>query len=647
MLPLLSAGRKVLFFGFLGSILTAQSQAAFAPQGGEFRTVESLPGDQVFPRLAINASGGYIVWHDNNTDGDGLGIMARRLDSSLSGTLAPFKVNEVGIGDQEFPRVALLKNGGAVFAWQGGAGPTQRIYARFVRPDGTFATGDVLANTYQLQHQINPAVAGLANGTGIIVWSSYGQDGSLYGVFGQRFSPLGEKLGSEFRVNLTTQNNQRTPALVSLPNGGFLVVWISEAYRATVQSTGPEGTNPDGSGGLSIYDVDAYGRMFDSEGLAQSGEFRINSSRTTCANPAVSINSDGGFIVTWSGKPNVIVVGTNLPPEGWDIYGRTFGANGLPRSADFRVNTFTFGDQYLPNVANVGDSYMVVWTSLNQDGSREGVYAQVVDSDGAKLGDEFRVNSTTVSQQIYPAVAADGEKRFVVAWSSFVGGLASFDLFAQRYSSTRTLVPPATPYVSALSQTRLSVTWPEVAGYDIVQYELSVDDGSSSVLVTNTFWTVSGLAPNSLHTFRLAYRLTDGSRSPWSEEASGRTWGEDGNFDGLPDDWQTKYWGADPQGWGSASADSDGDGGSNLQEFLAGTDPTNPNSVLRTTIISTSLGYRLSWDTQPGLIYEVQVSEDLRAWTSVGLARFALTSFDSIGLVPARSASMYRIIRLR
>jgi hypothetical protein len=42
------------------------------------------------------------------------------LDSTLSGTLSTFRVNQQGSDDQEFPRVTLLKNGGAAFVWQGG-----------------------------------------------------------------------------------------------------------------------------------------------------------------------------------------------------------------------------------------------------------------------------------------------------------------------------------------------------------------------------------------------------------------------------------------------------------------------------------------------------------------------------------------------
>jgi len=58
--------------------------------------------------------------------------------------------------------------------------------------------------------------------------------------------------------------------------------------------------------------------------------------------------------------------------------------------------------------------------------------------------------------------------------------------------------------------------------------------------------------------------MRDGRRPPTSAAATVRTWGEDANFDGLPDDWQARYWGSDPSKWPGANEDSDGDGVSNL-----------------------------------------------------------------------------------
>mgnify|MGYP000337732486 CR=1 FL=1 len=45
---------------------------------------------------------------DNVTDGDGLGISARRLNNNLTPSLGAFRVNVSGYADEENPQVALL-----------------------------------------------------------------------------------------------------------------------------------------------------------------------------------------------------------------------------------------------------------------------------------------------------------------------------------------------------------------------------------------------------------------------------------------------------------------------------------------------------------------------------------------------------------
>ena len=105
--------------------------------------------------------------------------------------------------------------------------------------------------------------------------------------------------------------------------------------------------------------------------------------------------------------------------------------------------------------------------------------------------------------------------------------------------------------------------------------------------------------------------------------------------------------GNDPSVGPDPGADSDQDGVSNAKEFLAGTDPTNPNSVLRARLSISALGRRLTWNTQPGLVYQVQSSSDLAAWANVGAPRFAAGSSDSLLVAGSGQSTYYRVIRNR
>ena len=213
----------------------------YSKNGTEYAVVGSLPGDQVFPDAAVTAAGGFVVWQDNATDGSGWGISARRLDGTLSGTLSTFRVNQQGTNDQENPRVALLKNGGAVFVWQGGKSGSQHIFARFLTPTNTFlTTTDLVVSTFTSNFQINPAVATLNNSNVVVVWASFNQAGSnsLQDVYAKILSPTGQTISNEFLVNQFTDYNQRTPAVAALKNGGFVVAWVSEQERTADTESG-------------------------------------------------------------------------------------------------------------------------------------------------------------------------------------------------------------------------------------------------------------------------------------------------------------------------------------------------------------------------------------------------------------------------
>ena len=85
----------------------------------------------------------------------------------------------------------------------------------------------------------------------------------------------------------------------------------------------------------------------------------------------------------------------------------------------------------------------------------------------------------------------------------------------------------------------------------------------------------------------------------------------DSDADGIPDWWTQEYFGhltGQAAGHSLASDDADGDGLSNLQEYLAGTDPTNSASALRITAITRSGNdIRISWTAVTNKTYVVQV----------------------------------------
>jgi hypothetical protein len=78
----------------------------------------------------------------------------------------------------------------------------------------------------------------------------------------------------------------------------------------------------------------------------------------------------------------------------------------------------------------------------------------------------------------------------------------------------------------------------------------------------------------------------------------------------MDDDWEMAYFGTLAR---DGTGDFDGDGQTDLEEFRAGTDPTNSGSVLRALRL-TALnggGARLIWVATPGKTYRVQFKDEL------------------------------------
>ncbi|HTI99071.1 MAG TPA: matrixin family metalloprotease [Dongiaceae bacterium] len=91
-----------------------------------------------------------------------------------------------------------------------------------------------------------------------------------------------------------------------------------------------------------------------------------------------------------------------------------------------------------------------------------------------------------------------------------------------------------------------------------------------------------------------------------------------GASDGLPDNWMIPYFGNANPAVGThhgANDDADGDGLSNLQEYIAGSNPTNAANGLRLTAITPT---NLQWQAKAYEVYEVQATTNFSAWTRLG-----------------------------
>src|SRR5262249_54198508 len=155
---------------------------------------------------------------------------ARRYDSAGEAQGPEFLVNgSWTTGDQRSPAVALDAAGDFAIAWQsyGQDGSGYGIYAQRYSAAGTGQGPEVLVNSWTPGYQIAPAVALDAGGDLVVVWQSYLEDGSGYGIYAQRYDSAGAVQGSEFRVNTYTTSFQQAPAVAMDAAGDIAVTWES------------------------------------------------------------------------------------------------------------------------------------------------------------------------------------------------------------------------------------------------------------------------------------------------------------------------------------------------------------------------------------------------------------------------------------
>ncbi|MGO8765202.1 MAG: hypothetical protein ACLQSR_08730 [Limisphaerales bacterium] len=641
----------VLFLGlFLALTASLRAQTNYySANGTEYAIAGQLPGDNVRPDVALNNSGGYLVWQDNAVDGSGWGISAMQVNSTLSGTLSPFRVNVIGTNDQENARVALLKSRGAVFVWQGGLEGYQHIYAQFLSPSNTFlTTTDILVSTFTnaASFQANPSVAVLNNGNVIVVWGSYDQASptSMQDVYGQFLSPTGRAIGTNFLINQVIPYNQRKPTVAALAGGGFVVAWVSEQERV-VGAASPNTVAPSQEAYPS---VDIYARLYNSNSVAAGNEFLVNAGFNPCADPDVAAGSDGGFVIIWCAHDMANIT------NGWDIFASPFTAGGVAGSVQ-RINSYTYGDQFSPRIAALGTNYLAVWTSIGQDGSFAGVFGQILTGGAAPVGNEFLVNTTTIGPQMQPAVASDGISQFLAVWTSsegFASASPHFNLYAQRYVNVADILfPMSAPNVWApftlsnnVYQPQLTVSWPPLLGISVSNFEVYVDGAPIPMgLTISNSWTMTaanGLTASSTHSFAVQYVTMAGAASPPSPSTSGTTW-SGLNWGGIPYEWMEQYYGDNVESWPSANRLLAPNLG--LQQvFLSGGNPTNSATWLTTTLVTTSQGMFLNWNTQPGLTYQVQQTTNLASWSNFGAPRYAAGTNDSV-YVGGNPAGYYRV----
>ncbi|HEV2156714.1 AIDA repeat-containing protein [Bradyrhizobium sp.] len=397
-----------------------------------------------------------------------------------------FQVNSQTAGSQWYPSVTGLTNGGFVVTWQDGlAGSTSgssslgdasgsAVHAQVYAADGSKVGGEFLVNTQTTGSQATPVVTGLSNGGFVISWQD--QNSTSGDIKAQIYGANGAPVGGEFVINSVTANNQNTPAITGLPNGGFVVAWTNQ--------------------GSSAADVKA--QVYDASGAKVGSEFLVNSSNPSFDQERASIATlgNGDFVVTWNdfrtgnwevrgqvfhpGASGATKVGAEFTVDqayynarmvagvtglangnfvisfedtAGEIRAQVFTAGGVKVGSEFQANTQTSGNQGFSSITALkGGGFVVTWSDEGVgDGNGPAIKAQVYDAAGSKIGGEYVVNTQIGSNQLYPNVAALANGGFVISWTDFsqtLGDNSGYGITAQIFNLSNA---PTTPTIVSVT----------------------------------------------------------------------------------------------------------------------------------------------------------------------------------------------------
>jgi hypothetical protein len=417
-----------------------------------------------YPSIAMDRSGNFVVvWvHDLNYNSD---IYCQQYNSTGFAKGVNFKVNDdTGTATQWSPSITMDGSGNFIVAWHDGRNGNYDIYCQ--RYDSTgFAKGvnSQVNDDAGVADQYDPSITMDGNGNFIVVWRDDRNGNS--DIYCQRYNSSGAAQGVNFKVNDDAGiASQYSPSITMDGSGNFIVVWRDDRnffwdiYCQRYNSSGvAQGANfkvnddigtslqqdpsiaMDGSGNFIVVwrddrngNTDIYCQRYDSTGTAKDINFIINNDAGTAnqSYASIAMNSSGNFVVAWEDYRNY----------NCDIYCQRYNSSGIAQGVNFKANDdIGTASQYDPSIAmdEMGNIVVAWWDIRN---GNYDIYCQRYNSSGVALGANFKVNDDTgIAHQRYPSIAIDGNNGFVIVWEDRRDYYNYFtDIYCQRYDSTGT-----------------------------------------------------------------------------------------------------------------------------------------------------------------------------------------------------------------
>ncbi|MEM9556308.1 MAG: hypothetical protein AAGC60_18780 [Acidobacteriota bacterium] len=265
-----------------GSAVSAQFQVNTYTTGTQLDPSADLDadGDLVVVWTSFGSDG---------TDSSSYSIQGRRFASDGSNASDQFQVNSFTTGEQTTASVAMDADGDFVVAWRSAASggtdtSADSVQGRRFAFDGSPLGDQIQINTFTTSVQTSPSVDLDVDGDFVVAWMSDGSAGSDsdgYSIQGQRFASTGSPQGDQFQINTYTTSLQFNPSVGVDSDGDFVIVWNSFGSDGTDTSgSSIQGRrySSDGSPVASQFQVNSYTTGFQDDPIVavdSDGDFVV------------------------------------------------------------------------------------------------------------------------------------------------------------------------------------------------------------------------------------------------------------------------------------------------------------------------------------------------------------------------------------
>jgi predicted phosphodiesterase len=254
--------------------------------------------------------------------------------------------------------------------------------------------------------------ATIDSGHSIVVWEDDADDDGKYNIKMRGFTPDGTENFGEMTINSNTGGTHSNPSVAVDSSGDAVVVWQDDSDGDGRYKIKMSGYTIDGNCRFSNYSVasDSLGRQ---------------------ANPAVSMDATGRFVVVWQEDIDNI--------DSSAIYMRGFDSNGLEFFSERTANSVPEGHKHNPDVEALSNGvFVVAWEGDQDRGGPPRVYMRGFNFSGTATESfaEEAVSTSDSGRQLDPAICKLTDGNFVVAWEDDGGRMGASEIYISGFDST-------------------------------------------------------------------------------------------------------------------------------------------------------------------------------------------------------------------